>query len=73
MLSQVDLMLRGKVSNAGAPLSYSAWNLQPAVSVVAYEFLHLPCVMFLLCCLGTVEALFRVHIQPACPRRQSRP
>jgi hypothetical protein len=22
-------MLRGKVSNAGAPLSYSAWNLPP--------------------------------------------
>jgi hypothetical protein len=29
LLSQIDLMLRGKVSNAGAPLSYSAWNLPP--------------------------------------------
>jgi hypothetical protein len=29
VLSQVDMMLRGKVSNAGAPLSYSAWNLPP--------------------------------------------
>jgi hypothetical protein len=29
MLSQIDLMLRGKISNAGAPLSYSAWNLPP--------------------------------------------
>jgi hypothetical protein len=29
MLSRVDLMLRGKVSNAGAPFSYSAWNLPP--------------------------------------------
>jgi hypothetical protein len=29
MLSRVDLMLRGRVSNAGAPFSYSAWNLPP--------------------------------------------
>jgi hypothetical protein len=29
LLSQLDLMLRGRVSNAGAPLSYSAWNLPP--------------------------------------------
>jgi hypothetical protein len=29
MLSRVDLMLRGKISNAGAPLSYSVWNLPP--------------------------------------------
>jgi tRNA C32,U32 (ribose-2'-O)-methylase TrmJ len=41
VLSQVDSMLRGKVSNASAPLSYSSWNLAPAVSVVAYEFLRL--------------------------------
>jgi hypothetical protein len=27
MLSRIDLTLRGKISNAGAPLSYSAWNL----------------------------------------------
>jgi hypothetical protein len=29
LLSRIDLMLRGKVLNAGAPLSYSAWNLPP--------------------------------------------
>jgi hypothetical protein len=29
LLSRIDLMLRGKISNAGAPLSYSAWNLPP--------------------------------------------
>jgi hypothetical protein len=73
VLSRVDLMLRGKVSNAGAPLSYSAWNLPPAVSVVAYEFLRLSCVISLLCYFVTTEALFRVHIQPACPGRQSKP
>jgi hypothetical protein len=28
-LSRIDLMLRGRVSNAGALLSYSAWNLPP--------------------------------------------
>jgi hypothetical protein len=27
LLSRLDLMLRGRVSNAGAPLAYSAWNL----------------------------------------------
>ena len=29
ILSQIDLMLRGKISNASAPLSYSDWNLPP--------------------------------------------
>jgi hypothetical protein len=29
MLSRIDLILRGKISNAGAPLSYSAWKLPP--------------------------------------------
>jgi hypothetical protein len=29
LLSWIDLMLRGRVSNAGASLSYSAWNLPP--------------------------------------------
>jgi hypothetical protein len=29
LLSRIDLMLRGKVLNAGAPLSYSAWNIPP--------------------------------------------
>jgi hypothetical protein len=27
LLSRLDMILRGKVSNAGAPLAYSAWNL----------------------------------------------
>jgi hypothetical protein len=29
LLSRLDLMLRGRVSNVGAPSSYSAWNLPP--------------------------------------------
>ena len=29
LLSRIDLMLRGKILNGGAPLSYSAWNLPP--------------------------------------------
>jgi hypothetical protein len=73
VLSRVDSMLRGKASNAGAPHSYSAWNLPPVVSNVAYEFLYLSCVMSLLCHFVAAEALLRVHIQPTCPRRQSRP
>jgi hypothetical protein len=29
LLSRLDMILRGRVSNVGAPLSYSAWNLPP--------------------------------------------
>jgi hypothetical protein len=29
LLSRLDMKLRGRVSNVGAPLSYSAWNLPP--------------------------------------------
>ena len=62
VLSQVDSVLRGKASNAGAPPSYSAWNLPPMVSVVSYEFLYLSCVLSLMCRFVTAEVFFRVHI-----------
>jgi hypothetical protein len=29
LLSRLDMILRGRVSNAGAPLAYSTWNLPP--------------------------------------------
>jgi hypothetical protein len=29
LLSRLDMILRGRVSNAGAPVAYSAWNLLP--------------------------------------------
>jgi hypothetical protein len=29
LVSQLDMILRGKVSNVGAPVAYSAWNLPP--------------------------------------------
>eukprot|EP00267_Zea_mays_P026019 XP_008653907.1 putative carbonic anhydrase 2 [Zea mays] len=29
LMSRLDLILRGRVSNAGAPVAYSAWNLPP--------------------------------------------
>jgi hypothetical protein len=29
LMSRLDMMLRGRVSNAGAPVAYSAWNLPP--------------------------------------------
>jgi hypothetical protein len=32
ILSRVDLMMSGKISNVGAPPPYSAWNLPPVVS-----------------------------------------
>jgi hypothetical protein len=32
VLSRVDLIMRGKISNVGASPSYSAWNLPPVVS-----------------------------------------
>jgi hypothetical protein len=32
LVSRLDMILRGKVSNVGAPLAYSAWNLPPPKS-----------------------------------------
>ena len=29
LVSRLDMILRGKVSNVGAPVAYSAWNLPP--------------------------------------------
>jgi hypothetical protein len=29
LLSQLDMILRGRLSNAGAPIAYSAWSLPP--------------------------------------------
>jgi hypothetical protein len=29
LLSHLDMILRGRVSNAGAPVAYYAWNLPP--------------------------------------------
>jgi hypothetical protein len=29
LLSRLDMILRGRVSNAGAPVAYFAWNLPP--------------------------------------------
>jgi hypothetical protein len=29
LLSRLDMILRGRVSNVGAPVAYSAWNLPP--------------------------------------------
>jgi hypothetical protein len=29
LMSRLDMILRGRVSNAGAPVAYSAWNLPP--------------------------------------------
>jgi hypothetical protein len=40
LLSRLDMILRGRVSNAGAPLAYSAWNLPP--NRPFYEFVSNP-------------------------------
>jgi hypothetical protein len=29
LMSRLDMILRGRVSNTGAPVDYSAWNLPP--------------------------------------------
>jgi hypothetical protein len=29
LVSRLDMVLRGKISNVGAPVAYSAWNLPP--------------------------------------------
>jgi hypothetical protein len=41
LLSRLDMILRGKISNAGAPVTYSAWNLPP--SRLFSEFISNPC------------------------------
>jgi hypothetical protein len=40
LLSRLDMILRGRVSNAGAPVAYSAWNLPPLRPF--YEFVSNP-------------------------------
>jgi hypothetical protein len=32
LVSRLEMILRGKVSNIGAPIAYSAWNLPPSKS-----------------------------------------
>jgi hypothetical protein len=35
LVSRLEMILRGKVSNVGAPVAYSAWNLPPPNALVA--------------------------------------
>jgi hypothetical protein len=35
-VSRLDMILRGKVSNVGAPIAYSAWNLPPPKSFFSF-------------------------------------
>jgi hypothetical protein len=36
LVSRLDMILRGKVSNVGAPIAYSAWNLPPPKSFFSF-------------------------------------
>jgi hypothetical protein len=36
LVSRLDMVLRGKVSNIGAPVAYSAWNLPPSKAFVSF-------------------------------------
>jgi hypothetical protein len=36
LVSQLEMILRGKVSNIGAPVAYSAWNLPPSKSFTSF-------------------------------------
>jgi hypothetical protein len=40
LVSRLEMILRGKVSNIGAPVAYSAWNLPPSKSF--FEFVSNP-------------------------------
>jgi hypothetical protein len=40
LVSQLEMILRGKVSNIGAPVAYSAWNLPPSKSF--FDFVSNP-------------------------------
>jgi hypothetical protein len=36
LVSRLEMILRGKVSNIGAPVAYSAWNLPPSKTFVSF-------------------------------------
>jgi hypothetical protein len=36
LVSRLEMILRGKVSNVGAPVAYSAWNLPPSKSFISF-------------------------------------
>jgi hypothetical protein len=36
LVSQLEMILRGKVSNIGAPAAYSAWNLPPSKAFISF-------------------------------------
>jgi hypothetical protein len=36
LVSQLEMILRGKVSNVGAPVAYSAWNLPPSKALTHF-------------------------------------
>jgi hypothetical protein len=36
LVSQLEMILRGKVSNIGAPIAYSAWNLPPSKAFISF-------------------------------------
>jgi hypothetical protein len=40
LVSRLEMILRGKVSNNGAPVAYSAWNLPPSKSF--FDFVSNP-------------------------------
>jgi hypothetical protein len=40
LVSRLDMILRGKVSNVGAPIAYSAWNLPPPKSFFSFVSNH---------------------------------
>jgi hypothetical protein len=36
LVSRLEMILRGKVSNIGAPVAYSAWNLPPSKTFISF-------------------------------------
>jgi hypothetical protein len=36
LVSRLEMILRGKVSNVGAPIAYSAWNLPPSKAFISF-------------------------------------
>jgi hypothetical protein len=42
LVSHLEMILRGKVSNIGAPVAYSAWNLPPFKTSISLEYDPLP-------------------------------
>jgi hypothetical protein len=64
LVSRLEMILRGKVSNIGAPVAYSSWNLPPSKTFFSFVILLLATVAWVLKCdpLPKKSRLWLLHL-----------